>query len=102
MDNGNHKKTQWRLDIGKQILSFAVGVIVASFVIGQARQKMHDMQVWKEQTAPRIERMDSKGTLSFELFEKNYEKTQARQEERIRILEQEMKVLQTSERVNHN
>jgi hypothetical protein len=86
-------KTEW-FGIGKQILSFVAGVIVAAFVVGGARQKVHDLVIWKEEIAPRIERMDSKGTVSFEIFEKNYDKQQERQNERLKELEREVKDLQ--------
>jgi hypothetical protein len=85
-------KELW-LGIGKQALTFAVGVITAAFVLGGTRQKIHDMAVWKAEVAPRIERMDSKGTISFDIFHNEYLRTQARQEERLKELEKEVKEL---------
>jgi hypothetical protein len=80
--------------VGKQILSFIVGVIAAAFVLGSARQRVSDLTAWKAETAPRIERMDSKGTLSFELFHREYERTQHRQEEKLKELEKEIRTLE--------
>jgi hypothetical protein len=87
------QKAAW-FGIGKQILSFVAGVVIAAFVVGGARQKLRDLAAWRDVTAPRIERMDSKGTLSFEIFEKTYEKTQARQEERLKTLEHDVKEIE--------
>jgi len=93
MEDDSSKHQVW-VGIGKQVLSFVVGVIAAAFVLGSARQRVNDLTSWKAETAPRIERMDSKGTLSFELFHKEYERTQARQEKELESLEKDVKELQ--------
>ena len=85
--------------IGKQVLSFVVGVIAAAFILGGARQRVNDVYQWKIEMAPRIERMDSKGTLSFELFHAEYMRTQARQEEKLKELEKEIRTLERA--TNH-
>jgi hypothetical protein len=87
------KHSMW-VDVGKQVLSFIVGVVVAAFVLGRGIQKINEVATWKADIAPKIERMDSKGTLSFEHFEKSYHNDQRRSEERLKILEDEMKQLQ--------
>jgi hypothetical protein len=93
-ETGNvHPKSLW-LSIGRQALTFAVGVITAAFVLGGTRQKIHDMTVWRDQTAPRIERMDSTGTLSFDLFHKEYQRTQTRQEESLKDLDKRVRELE--------
>jgi hypothetical protein len=89
----SHPHSIW-VGIGKQILSFIVGVIAAAFVLGSARQRVSDLTAWKTKTEPRIERMDSQGTLSFELFHKEYERTQLRQEEKLKELEKEIRTLE--------
>jgi hypothetical protein len=91
-DGQSNDKHAW-VNTWKHILSFVVGVVVASFVVGTARQKMSDMQKWKEETAPRIERMDRVGTTSFDLFHQEYLRTQQRQEEKLKELEKEIKQL---------
>ena len=93
MPDEPHPKAAW-VSIGKQILSFIVGIVVASFVLGSARQRVSDLTTWKAQISPVIERMDSKGTLSFEHFEKSYQNDQRRNEKRLDDLETEMKDLQ--------
>jgi hypothetical protein len=80
--------------IWKPILSFFVGVIVASFTVGSARQKVRDLVAWKAEIAPKIERMDSVGSLSFDHFHKQYEKDQARIDDRLKELEREVRTLE--------
>ena len=86
-------KDLW-VGVGKQILSFVVGVIAAAFILGGARQRVNDVYAWKQEIAPKISRMDSEGTLSFEHFHVEYDKTQARQEKRIEMLEAEVRALE--------
>jgi hypothetical protein len=80
--------------IWKPILSFFVGVIVASFTVGSARQKVRELVTWKDQIAPKIERMDSVGSLSFDHFHKQYEKDQSRIDDRLKELEKEVRELE--------
>jgi hypothetical protein len=80
--------------IWKQVISFIVGVVVAAFVVGSARQKVSDLVKWKEEIAPKIERMDSKGSLSFDHFHEEYLRTQARQEKRIDQVEKDIRELE--------
>jgi hypothetical protein len=62
--------------------------------VGQRTGKISEVVDWKKETAPRIERMDSKGTISFELFHIQYDKEQAQQYERIKDLEKEIKQIE--------
>jgi flagellar basal body-associated protein FliL len=84
------KHSLW-VGIWKQVISFIVGVIVAAFVVGSARQKVSDLAKWKEEIAPKIERMDSVGSLSFDHFHKQYEKDQHRIDERLKDLEKDVR-----------
>jgi hypothetical protein len=86
-----HAKASAWVGIWKQALSFLVGVIIATFFVGGARQKMKDLATWKEQIAPKIERMDSVGSLSFDHFHKQYEKDQHRADDRLKELEKEVR-----------
>jgi hypothetical protein len=89
--------------IGKQVLSFIVGVIVAAFILGKNSQKVNDVllwkaevtQRWKTDVAPRIERMDRQGSISFENFKVNYDLEQGKQYKRLEKLEQEVSHLET-------
>jgi hypothetical protein len=82
-------KGKW-VAIVSTIVSFVVGVIVASYALGQRTGKVLDIDAWKAETAPRIERMDAQGTISFKLFHEEYLRTQSRQEEWIKKLENEI------------
>jgi septal ring factor EnvC (AmiA/AmiB activator) len=55
-DDGE-KRAQW-FSLGKQIASFAGGVIVAAFVLGGTRQKIQDVVAWKAKEEPRVEQID--------------------------------------------
>src|SRR4030095_570228 len=81
------------MGVGKQVLSFVVGVIVAAFILGRNSQRINDVVNWKHEVAPRIERMDRQGTLSFELFHQVYNTEQAKQYARLERLEDQAKGL---------
>jgi hypothetical protein len=95
-------KDLW-VGIGKQILSFVVGVIVAAFILGRNSQRINEMIEWKKDVtqryktdvAPRIERMDRQGSVSFDNFHRQYEKEQAQQYVRLQKLEDEVNHLET-------
>lgn len=80
--NGN----RWLL-IGLPLMSAVFAVLGTVYLVGQRTNKIAEVVEWKNDTAPRIERMDSKGTVSFELFHIQYDKEQAQQYERIKDLE---------------
>lgn len=82
------------VSIWRYAVSFVIGVIIAAFTVGTARQKVREISMWKDETAPRIERMDAKGTLSFAHFHEEYLRTQARQEKKIEELDREVRELQ--------
>ena len=86
-------QNKW-VGIGRYLLSFLAGVIVASFIVGSRSQKMADLLTWKEAITPKIERMDSVGSLSFDHFHKQYEKDQTQINERLKVLEADVKNLQ--------
>jgi hypothetical protein len=90
--NGNGK-TKW-LAIGLPLLAAIMAVLGFMYGIGQRGGKITEVVEWKKETAPRIERMDSKGTISFELFHIQYDKEQAQQYERIKELEREVKQIE--------
>jgi hypothetical protein len=87
MDNGKNNKTKW-VAICASVLSFLAAVIFGAYVLGQRTGKVLDLHDWKVETAPRIERMDARGTNSFEIFHDEYLRTQARQEAKLIELEQ--------------
>lgn len=81
--------TKW-LAIGLPVLVAVSGVLGFMYAIGQRTSKMVEVVEWKKETAPRIERIDSKGSVSFELFHIQYDKEQAQQYERIKELERQI------------
>ena len=88
--NGNGK-TKW-LAISIPILAAVTAVLGFFYGIGQRGGKITEVVDWKTETAPRIERMDSKGTISFKLFHDEYlQPKQAQQYERIKDLEKEVR-----------
>jgi hypothetical protein len=104
----DEKKEMW-VGIGKQVLSGMVGALVAAFLLGGARQKVvavgKDMdewkKEWKEVHKPHIDRIDSVGSLSFDHWKAGYDKDQHRIDERLKILEAEMKEVQRQRKINH-
>ena len=88
----NHK-TKW-LAVIIPILSAAFAVVGFIYYIGQRGSKISEVVEWKKEMAPRIERMDSTGTISFSLFHAQYDKEQAQQYERIKELEKEIRQLE--------
>lgn len=82
------------IDVGKQVLSFLIGAIVAAFVLGRVIQKINTVADWKAEVAPKIERMDSVGSLSFDHFKASYNKDQLRIEGEIKELQNEVKDIQ--------
>jgi len=96
-DDTTDKHAKW-VGIWRYVITFLVGVIVAAFTVGSARQKVKDLVAWKEHIAPKIERMDSVGSLSFDHFHKQYEKDQARVDERLKELEKDMRAMERDRR----
>jgi hypothetical protein len=86
--NGNGK-AKW-IAIVASILSFFAAVIFGAYVLGQRTGKVLDLNEWKTETVPRLERMDSQGTLSFKSFHEEYLRTQARQEAKLIELEKDI------------
>jgi hypothetical protein len=102
MSNEAQSKHLWA-GIARQAVSFIVGVVVAAFILGKNSQKVNDMilwkndvtQRWKQDVAPRIERMDRQGSISFDNFKNHYDEEQAKQYKRLEKLENEVAHLET-------
>ena len=85
------------MGVGEKVLSFVIGVVIASFFLGGARQRVNtlgkDMDNWKVEWKERdkqITRMDLEGSVATKNFIHNYEKEQAKQYERLQKLEEEV------------
>jgi hypothetical protein len=73
------------------------GVIAAGAVIfffGGREAKINDLVTWKAKAEPTMQRMDTTGTLSFDLFHKEYERTQSRQERKIEEMDKRIRDLE--------
>jgi hypothetical protein len=93
-DTANNLKHRW-LNVSIPIITFVVGVISAAYILGQRTGKVQEILDWKAETAPRIERFDSSGTLSFKFFQENYKDEQAKQYKRLEALEGEVKHIES-------
>jgi hypothetical protein len=87
-ENGNGKH-RW-VAIGLPLAIAIVGVLGFIYGIGQRGGKIAEVVDWKIETAPRIERMDAKGTNSFEIFHDEYLRTQKRQWDELERLRQDI------------
>ena len=70
----------------------------AAVVLGRNAQKINEVINWKAESITqeraqneRLERMDSKGTISFDIFHNNYEKREDAMTARVRDIEKEIK-----------
>ena len=96
-----HKRSMW-VGIGEKVISFVVGVIIAAFLLGGARQRMatlgKEMEDWKTEWKERdkhITKMDLEGSVATKNFVAQYEKEQAVQNTKIHKLEDEVGHLET-------
>lgn len=97
------KHSMW-MGIGEKVISFVIGVVIASFFLGGARAKIQtlgrDMDNWKVEWKERdkaITRMDLEGSVATKNFIHTYEAEQAKQYKRLENLEEEVKHIRTIE-----
>lgn len=94
-----------RVAILSAIVSLALSVVFAAYIVGQRTGKVLELEKWKNEIAPTIHRMDSVGSLSFEHWKSGHDresdswkaahaKEHARVDERLKDLEKEVKQLQ--------
>jgi hypothetical protein len=84
--NSNSRGSKW-LAVIIPLLSAAFAILGFVYFVGQRGGKIAEVVDWKTETAPRIERMDAKGTNSFEIFHEEYLRKQTRQDSRLDELE---------------
>lgn len=89
MPETNNGRTKW-LVIGIPVITAVMAVLGTVYVVGQRTGKITEVVDWKTDTAPRIERMDAKGTNSFEIFHDEYLRRQVRQEAELDKLRQDI------------
>ena len=94
------EKNQVWMGLARTVVSGIIAATAVIFFFGGREAKINDVVAWKTRTEPVIQRMDTTGTLSFDLFHREYEKTQARQERKIEELEKELRELLREHKVN--
>jgi hypothetical protein len=93
------ERNQMWVGLARTAVSGVIAAVAVIFFFGGREAKINDLVAWKVRTEPIIQRMDTTGTLSFDLFHKEYERTQTRQEEKIKELEKEIRTLERA--INH-
>jgi hypothetical protein len=88
------EKNQLWIGFARTAVSGVIAAVAVIFFFGGREAKINDLVAWKVETMPKIQRIDSVGTLSFELFHKEYERTQARQEAEVKELEKRVRDLE--------
>jgi hypothetical protein len=86
-------KRLW-LGAARTVVSGVIAAGAVIFFFGGREAKINDLVSWKADTAPKIQRMDTTGTLSFDLFHKEYERTQRRQEDTLKELDKRVRELE--------
>ena len=82
------------LGVARTALSGVIAAGAVIFFFGGREARINDLVTWKTETAPIIKRMDTTGTLSFDLFHKEYLRTQQRQEETLKELDKRLRELE--------
>jgi hypothetical protein len=83
-------RSAW-IGVARTIVSGVIAAGAVIFFFGGREAKINDLVSWKTETAPIIKRMDTTGTLSFDLFHKEYLRTQQRQEESLKDLDKRIR-----------
>lgn len=81
--------------IGKQVISFLLGVVVAAYLFGGKTQQFTDMLSWKDKVDLRLERMDNEGTHASKNTLLENAKEFGRDEARIDKIEEESRKIDT-------
>lgn len=88
-------KHSTRVAIISGLVSLVLSIVFAAYIVGQRTGKVLVLEKWQNETAPRIERMDRQGTVSFEYFLTHYKEEQGKQYARLKALEDEVRHLET-------
>ncbi len=91
------QKHSTRVAIVSALVSLVLSIVFAAYIVGQRTGKVLEIDHWKRDTAPRIERMDLEGSTATKNFVRTYEVEQAKQYKRIEHLESEVHHLDTLE-----
>jgi hypothetical protein len=106
MDENNHKSRKHNVwfGIGEKVVSFVIGLVIASFFLGGARQRVSslgkDWDEWKlewKDWKQQITRMDLEGSVATKNFVNHYNEEQRKQYMRLDKLEEQTSHLETLE-----
>jgi hypothetical protein len=86
-ESGKHST---RVAIVSALVSLVLSIVFAAYIVGQRTGKVLEIDRWKTDTAPRIEKMDLEGSVATKNFVKIYDADQAKQYKRIEKLEEEV------------
>ena len=78
----------WISSIGKQIVSFLLGALIAAFVFGGKTQQFNDLLVWKGQVDTTIATMNHEGTWGSQNALRADAKELGRTDERLKKVEE--------------
>lgn len=88
------QKHSTRVAIVSALVSLVLSIVFAAYIVGQRTGKVLEIDKWKSDTAPRIEKMDLEGSVATKNFIKVYDSDQAKQYKRIEKLEDEVRHLE--------
>lgn len=84
------QKHSTRVAIISALVSLVLSIVFAAYIVGQRTGKVLEIDHWKKDTAPRIEKMDLEGSVATKNFIRIYDADQAKQYRRIEKLEDEV------------
>jgi hypothetical protein len=87
------KNAIW-IGAARTIISGVIAAGAVIFFFGGREAKINDLVTWKAKAEPTMQRMDTTGTLSFDLFHKEYERTQSRQERKLEEMDKRLRDLE--------
>jgi hypothetical protein len=93
--NNDPQKHSTRVAVVSALVSLVLSIVFAAYIVGQRTGKVLEIDRWKTDTAPRIEKMDLEGSVATKNFVKTYETDQAQQYKRIEKLEDKVSHLET-------
>jgi hypothetical protein len=91
------QKHSTRVAVVSALVSLVLSIVFAAYIVGQRTGKVLEIERWKNETAPRIEKMDLEGSVATKSFIKTYEKDQGEQYKRIEKLEEQTRHLENIE-----
>jgi hypothetical protein len=88
--NTDPQKHSTRVAIVSALVSLVLSIVFAAYIVGQRTGKVLELERWKNETAPRIEKMDLEGSVATKSFIRIYESDQAKQYKRLEKVEDEV------------